>query len=196
MKLSLRCDCGELRGEVAGGAPLNYGICYCKDCQAFAYALGKAESMLDTQGGTRILQTAAWCVRFTAGQHQLRCLRLTSKGLVRWYAGCCDTAIGNTPASPALGFVGLIGSCLSEVPAEALGPPRMRVWTRSAWGTPKPKQVISIGALWAFLRIVIGARFARAGSSPFHVAGGATSVEPRILSAQELENVTRCCVRQ
>lgn len=175
MKLSVRCHCGELRGEVASGAPLNHGVCYCKDCQAFAYALGTPERMLDDQGGTRILQTAAHCVRFTAGQHHLRCLRLTPNGLARWYAGCCNTGIGNTPVSPTLGFVGLIGSCLTAAPVEGLGPPRMKVWTSSAWGTPKPRQVMPLGALWSFLRIVIGARFARAGSSPFHVASGATA---------------------
>lgn len=36
----------------------------------------------------------------------LACLRLTDKGLLRWYSTCCQTPIGNTSANWKISFVG------------------------------------------------------------------------------------------
>lgn len=91
--LAIRCTCGALRGEVEPSRRVNRGSCYCKDCQAFAHFLGRAEEILDAQGGTEVVQIASRHVRFTAGQEQLACMRLTRRGLLRWYAACCNTAI-------------------------------------------------------------------------------------------------------
>ena len=43
------CRCGKLAGEVDVNTTVNRGICYCKDCQAFAYFLGAPDafSMLE-----------------------------------------------------------------------------------------------------------------------------------------------------
>ncbi len=57
MNHTLGCHCGKLRGELDSSAPINRGICYYKDCQAFTFALGEEASVLDAQGGTDILQT-------------------------------------------------------------------------------------------------------------------------------------------
>jgi Family of unknown function (DUF6151) len=46
-------------------------------------------------------------LRFTKGQDQIEGLRLTPKGLYRWYAKCCNTPVGNTRA-PALPFVSML----------------------------------------------------------------------------------------
>jgi ABC-type molybdate transport system substrate-binding protein len=55
----LRCKCGTVRGYVAYGAnTANRGVCYCKDCQAFARFLG------DTATSWTIWAARTWSLRF------------------------------------------------------------------------------------------------------------------------------------
>ncbi len=58
--LPIRCSCAALRGT-ALGVSANRGnrvVCYCDDCQSFAYFLGRADQILDAHGGTDIFQTS------------------------------------------------------------------------------------------------------------------------------------------
>jgi hypothetical protein len=105
---TLRCRCGKVEGRVTGAAPsaVNRIICYCDDCQAFAHHLGRAD-VLDASGGTDIVQVAPSALAFPAGAEHVAAIRLTPKGLYRWYASCCKTPIGNT-SGPGLPFVGLL----------------------------------------------------------------------------------------
>ena len=73
-------------------------VCYCKDCQAFAHFLDRAD-VLDPAGGTDIFHMPPGRVKLTAGTDALRCLRLSNK-VLRWYTECCRTPIANTPAGP------------------------------------------------------------------------------------------------
>src|SRR5579863_699680 len=93
----LRCRCGEVRALVSGASrrTVNRVVCYCDDCQAFAHQLGRAD-LLDAQGGSDIVQVAPASLRFVQGAHRIVGLRLTPKGLLRWYTNCCNTPIGNT----------------------------------------------------------------------------------------------------
>ena len=107
-RAELRCRCGEVRGWVADASPrtVNRVVCYCADCQAFAHRIGRAD-LLDAQGGSDIVQVAPASVTFVQGQDRIVGLRLTPKGLFRWYASCCRTPVGNT-LSPTIPFVGII----------------------------------------------------------------------------------------
>jgi hypothetical protein len=118
--LPIRCRCGAVRGSLvaAGPAAGNHVICYCDDCQAFAYALGRAGDVLDACGGSEIVQVSPARIRFEAGAEKLSCLRLTAKGPLRWYTSCCNTPIGNTLASGAVPFIGMLCACL-EAPRDA-----------------------------------------------------------------------------
>jgi hypothetical protein len=49
-------------------------MCDCKDCQAFARSLGRAD-VLDPAGGTDIFQMPPARLMLTAGMEALRCLR-------------------------------------------------------------------------------------------------------------------------
>ena len=69
--------------------------------------LQKQDVTLDAAGGTRIYQLPPANVQITGGQENLACLRLKEKGLIRWYAKCCNTPIGNT-VSKSMPFIGLI----------------------------------------------------------------------------------------
>src|SRR5579864_1705295 len=113
-KAELQCRCGEVRGIVADASPrtANRAVCYCDDCQAFAHRLGRAD-LLDAQGGTDIVQLAPASLAFVQGQNRIRGLRLTPKGLYRWYASCCNTPVGNT-LTPAAPFVGIAATTLDH----------------------------------------------------------------------------------
>jgi hypothetical protein len=54
-----------------------------------------------------ILQIAPAKIRFTQGFEQVRITRLSPKGLLRSWAGCCRTPIGNLLARPRVPFIGV-----------------------------------------------------------------------------------------
>jgi hypothetical protein len=135
LDLALACRCGAVRGVATGVAPNvgNHAVCYCNDCQAFAHVLDQAD-VLDANGGTDIFQMSPAQLRFTAGVERIECLRLTSRGLLRWYASCCNTPIGNTMASAGVPFIGVVRAFFREPAGEALGPVRGRAFPESATG--------------------------------------------------------------
>jgi len=140
--LPIRCSCGALRGTLREASPEsgNRCVCYCDDCQSFAYFLEQAEEILDENGGTDIFQTSSGQLEFNQGLEHLTCVRLTDSGMFRWYAACCKTPIGNTPWTSRVPFVGLIHSCVDHVTDgrsrdEAVGPIRMRGFARFAKGS-------------------------------------------------------------
>jgi hypothetical protein len=111
-------------------------VCYCKDCQAFARFL-KRPDVLDPAGGTDIFQMPSGRVKLTAGTEAVRCLRLSDKGVLRWYADCCRTPIGNPVIAVVHSFMvhGGDGGSRDEV----LGPQLCRIYERSAVGPLPPK---------------------------------------------------------
>lgn len=115
--------------------------CYCTDCRAFAHFLGKAPDVLDEQGGTEIVQVAQPRLRFIQGEDYLSAVRLSDKGMIRWYASCCGTPIGNTLANPKVSFIGLIHTCLDRARMnQDFGTSVAVVNTDTALGSPKPRQ--------------------------------------------------------
>jgi|SRR5690348_12022075 len=187
----LRCQCGTIKGVLTGLGRSNRAVCYCKDCQAFAHALGQADRVLDARGGSDIVQVLPRNLRFTQGVDSLACLRLTPKGLFRWYAGCCRTPIGNTLPTPKWSFIGLVHTCLdtSEVSLdEAFGPVRTWVNTKGAIGDPKPKEEGVAKAIGWFLCTTMKARFnGDYKRSPFfNPTTGAPIVTPRVLTSDPL----------
>jgi hypothetical protein len=106
--VTLRCRCGKVEGHVTNASPraVNRVVCYCDDCQAFLHHLGQAD-LMDGSGGTDIVQVAPAALAFPKGAEHIAGVRLTPKGLYRWYAACCKTPLGNT-LGPGLPFVGLV----------------------------------------------------------------------------------------
>ena len=100
-----------LKGTVSTTDVINRCVCYCTDCQAFAQFLQRPTDILDSLGGTDHAN-ASQDISFTEGTDNLACMRLTDTGLLRWYASCCHTPIGNTPPNFKLSFIGLIHTCL------------------------------------------------------------------------------------
>jgi hypothetical protein len=186
----LQCRCGSVQGYVTDPQRVNRAVCYCRDCQAFAHFLGRAGDTLDSQGGTDVIQTLPARVIFTKGEEALACMRLSQKGLMRWYAACCKTPIGNTLPNFRFSFVGLIHSCLdsSGVPLDgSFGPVRMWVNGKSAKGSAAPK---TVGATSGILRLLAMMTRARIDGSykrtPFFSADtGAPIATPTVLSHGE-----------
>jgi hypothetical protein len=138
--IPLRCTCGELRGIALDVSPRNgfRVVCYCNDCQAFARFLGHAGTT-DEWGGTDIYQMAPASVRITGGADALSCVRLSDKGMYRWYCGKCKTAVANSN-SPRAPVVGLIHTFMDHegdgrARDDLLGKPIGYVRTKSAIGT-------------------------------------------------------------
>lgn len=139
MDASLACRCGDVRGRVVGAsrATVNRVVCYCDDCQAYAHHL-KRPDLLDAHGGSDVVQVAPAALRFERGEEHLAGLRLTPKGLFRWYARCCNTPVGNT-LLPSIPFVGIVSAAFAgdERGADALfGRSRGVNGARFALGTP------------------------------------------------------------
>lgn len=194
MMHALRCNCGKLKGTVKRTTQINRCICYCADCQAFARFLKREQNILDEIGGTSIIQTVPKHVNFLEGMENLACIRLTETGLLRWYATCCNTPIGNTPPNFKLPFIGLIHNCLSTAPAsldETFGAVRMNVSPQSAIGEPKPKSMGFLAGLLRVMGMVLRSRLDGSyKQNPFFVsATGAPIVIPKVLDRQELQDV-------
>lgn len=183
----LRCRCGALQGHVELTGSSNRMVCYCQDCQAFARFLGHPQTVLDAQGGSDVVQLAPHRIKFTQGASHLAVMRLSSKGMLRWYAACCRTPVGNTLTSRNMPFTGLLVQCLDTAPVEAaFGPVQGKGNTASAIGEPKPRAFGVAGALLRILGMVAGSRLSgRYKDTPFFTASGAPVAEPTVLSAEE-----------
>jgi hypothetical protein len=197
--LPLRCACGAWRGVLRGVAPGrgNRCICYCDDCQSFAHYLGRADEILDAHGGTDIFQTSPARLEITAGNERLACVRLRPRSnVVRWFASCCRTPIGNTPAEHRVPLVGVIRSCLDlgavGLSADAaLGPVRGIAFPRFARGdrTQLPKRSLVLHLL-RMVGIILAARIRRDQlRSPFMHADGELKASPHVLGVEELRAV-------
>lgn len=138
-QVELRCRCGGVRAVVTGVSPrtVNRVVCYCDDCQAFAHQLGRAD-LLNANGGSDIVQIAPSALSFVQGQNRIAGVRLTPKGLYRWYASCCNTPVGNT-LSPTVPFVGIVAQTLEGGTLgvdEVAGPPVGAILGKYAVGEP------------------------------------------------------------
>lgn len=190
----LRCNCGALAGSVEHEGLANHSICYCEDCQAFARFLGREADLLDARGGCEHIQALPKDVTFREGVQHLACVRLSETGLLRWYAGCCNTPIGNTPATGRLPFVGLACACLesfSPTMAASFGPVRFCMFTGGARGQPRPEPFGRAGAALWFIGNRLRARFTGGFRiNPFFdVATDRPISPPRVLSPAEREGL-------
>lgn len=183
----LRCRCGALQGHVELNGSSNRMVCYCQDCQAFARFLGRTDKVLDAQGGSHVVQLAPHRIKFTQGAANLAVVRLSAQGMLRWYAACCRTPVGNTMTGRNMPFTGLLAQCLDTAPLEAaFGPVRASANTESAIGEPKPRAFGLLGALLRIFGLVLGSRLSgRYKDTPFFTASGTPVAEPMVLSAEE-----------
>ncbi len=187
----IQCKCGNIRGHIHGKGISNRVKCYCSDCQAFARFLDCSGEVLDAHGGTEIVQVAQARLVFSQGLDHLAAVRLSPKGLVRWYAACCKTPIGNTLANPKISFIGLIHSSLDHSMIDAdFGKSVAIVNVDSATGEPKPRRRGMLGTIIRFLGIVLSSRIGkRFRESQLFNEAGEPIVCPTVLTAEEVKDL-------
>lgn len=187
----IQCKCGTLRGQLDCAGTSNRVICYCTDCRAFAKFLGRSGDILDEQGGTEIVQVAQPRLTLLQGADRLAAVRLSEKGMVRWYAACCKTPLGNTMASAKVGFIGMIHSSLERSQMDKdFGSSIALLNTANALGDMKPKQSGLIGVIARVFLIVITTRISgRYRKSQLFESSGSPKVQSRVLTPQELESL-------
>jgi len=186
--IPLRCRCGAVQGTALGVNEelCNHAVCYCDDCQAFARELGNSSNVLDRNGGTDVFQMPASSLVLTKGIEHVRCLRLTPNGTWRWYAGCCNTPIGNT-LGPAWPFVGVIHNfiALGANRLALLGPVRGYVYTRYAHGELTTEQRRNSDRPWfiltSLLKLLIWKLQGRNKPSPFFNSKGLPLCQPKVV---------------
>ncbi|MBT6273469.1 MAG: hypothetical protein HOI95_04970 [Chromatiales bacterium] len=135
--LSISCRCGEVQGKVSFTGPrtCNHLVCYCDDYQRFANHLN-AHDVMDVHGGTEIIQVTPRQLTVDQGIEHLRVLRLSDKGILRWYTDCCKTPFANT-VSAALPVVGVLAAFIKNTEKDTvLGPIRYRIQGQHALDAP------------------------------------------------------------
>ncbi len=134
--IDLKCKCGEVTGVATHITPRsgNRVVCCCSDCQAFAQFLGTEADTLDDAGGTELYQTSQSQVKIHTGHENLRSMRLTRTGLLRWYTSCCNTPVGNSMKA-SIPFFGIIHTFMDiKDKDKTLGDVRAYCQTQSATG--------------------------------------------------------------
>lgn len=188
--MNLQCSCKTMQGTARGLDRRRVRLaCYCRDCQTYAWFLGRPE-LLDRHGGTEVVQLSAARVSFHAGHDRLACMRLSASGLMRWYASCCNTALGNSLAKPKAPFVGLVSACWDpELDAAArdrlLGPVRGRVngpGHAAPDGSTADIDKLPLGVIASSIRVLVGS-FVRGEHrpSPFFAEDGTPKATPLVL---------------
>ena len=196
---TLSCSCREVCGLVTDAAPntVNRVVCYCDDCQAFLHKLDRAD-LLDDQGGTDVVQLAPASLSFVRGTERIVGLRLTPRGVYRWYASCCRMPLGNT-LGPAIPFVGVLARAFegeTQTPDQLFGHPIGRIFGRHAVGHPPEGSTrLNPWLLARAIRMVLGWRL-RGKTWPhpfFDRTRRAPNFPLTTLSAEEREALRPLC---
>jgi hypothetical protein len=185
---NIQCQCGEVRAQIVGKGTHSRIVCYCADCRAFAHFLGRSEQVLDMQGGTEIIQVSQARLRLLQGREHLAVVRLSEKGMMRWYAACCKTPLGNSMPDPKMAFIGLIHSALDNDNIEKdFGPVTAWMETQAALGEPKPVQKGVLPVVLRFIGMTLGARLSGSyKKSPLFDLDGQSIVPAEILTSEQL----------
>ncbi|HRP86966.1 MAG TPA: DUF6151 family protein [Gammaproteobacteria bacterium] len=187
------CKCGAIRGHILDGSPSNRVRCYCSDCQAFGRYFGPEAGVLDPQGGTEVIQVSQSRLRFDSGLEQLACLRLSPRGLLRWYARCCNTPLGNSLPNPKASLIGLVHSCMDHASLDRdFGGRVADVNTSSALGDSRPRQSGLARTIGRFLVMMSKDRLSgRYRRSPLFTGDGRPVVEPHVLDRTRVDALKR-----
>jgi Family of unknown function (DUF6151) len=168
-------------------------VCYCRDCQAFARFLG-TPGLLDAQGGSEVYQLTQSQLRIESGQDKLACVRLSERGLLRFYASCCRTPIGNMLARRRSPFLALARSFIDPGPSRSLedvmGPVILYVRTESATAPlpadrPKPNSIL--GTARVLKTLAASVLFGKHTPTPFFDANDKLVVTPEVLTPDRHE---------
>lgn len=142
-RVDVECFCGKVKGVLKiVKKDLFHAQCLCCDCQSYAENLENADKILDSFGASSLVQTYPKYLAFLEGRQFITCGKLSNKGLLRWYASCCNAPLANTMPSPNVPFIGVSTKVLKfasdEEKARLLGPITVKAFAKYAKGQ-KPK---------------------------------------------------------
>ena len=191
MNHPIGCRCGTVQGHVVRSSGATHAICYCKDCQAYARFLG-TDGVADENGGTVVVASLPRHVALTGGLESLACMSLAPRGLLRWYASCCNTPIANTPRNPKVPYVGVVHNCLEtggRSIEDTFG--RLRaVGNAGSESKPVASRPIATGVavLGLMSRAIVDRLDGAYRRNPFFLTGTRTPIRPvRVLTEAERE---------
>jgi hypothetical protein len=125
-------------------------------------------------------------------------LRLTSNGLFRWYASCCNTPIGNT-LSATVPFVGINVQTFdngAQHPDDLFGKPIGAIMGKYAIGDARSdSRGIKLSLMVRAIRMVLGWRLrGQSWPNPFYERDTLAPIYPvGVLSRQQREALRRFC---
>lgn len=171
----LRCRCGRVSGRLnTGNGTLIQ--CHCADCARYRAHL---QPGVTHAPGVDIYQTTPDQVDITEGWEHVACLRLSAKGMFRWYASCCNTPLANCLISPTFPFVGVVAESVVEDDRRALGKLRAVVERKAPGGKPDNRNTAAM--VWGVMRRGITARLAGTERhAPFFAADGSPAKPPQV----------------
>ncbi|MFS4580217.1 DUF6151 family protein [Phaeobacter sp. C3_T13_0] len=180
--LNFACDCGQIRGELSQDAQKagTRIVCFCPDCRANEIYHKQPDP---APGPVDLFQVNPDGLKFHQGQGLLRVMRLSPKGLHRWYAGCCGTPMANTLAKPTLPFAGMRSDRFAD--KDALGKIRTRAFVKKTGKQPRTEGAIRM--VISLLSRMISARLSgRWKETPFfNVENGTPTSTPMVISKEE-----------
>jgi hypothetical protein len=162
---TLNCDCGSFQASLANvdhikGTHLR---CHCADCRAFVRVL-LPDAVL--KNGLHLFQTDPDKIEVTKGVEYLECLTLSPKGLLRWYASCCQTPMFNTPRSAKVPMVAILTD-IAEDPS-LFGPVVCDAFRKTTSGKSKTTGLPAV--IVRFLKRAISSRLSgRWQETPFFI---------------------------
>lgn len=179
--LAFACSCGAMCGHITPEG-LRLGIhvvCYCHDCRAAQLFFGQPDP---APGPVEILQLAPGEVAFDTGAEHLAAMQLSPKGMLRWYAKCCDAPLATTPRTPGFPFAGFIVKRIDD--PSPLGPIKTRGFIPQPNGKQKHEGILP-AALGLLRRAAVSRLSGSWKNSPFfdHETGKPVAT-PRVLTKE------------
>jgi hypothetical protein len=139
----IKCRCGKFQAELRNIKNGTRAICYCKDCQIYAYFLKSTDDILNEFRGTEVIAVRPQQISFKSGQEELSCVSLTKFGSLRWFSRCCSTPICNMSRKVDTSHISIIHSCLDQQDiTNAFGNKSLHVKRSSAIGTPPENKTV------------------------------------------------------
>jgi Family of unknown function (DUF6151) len=144
--------------------------------------------------GTDIYQLTPSQLSIHQGSDKIACVKLSPKGILRWYTRCCRTPVGNTLSTPQVPFVGVPHLFMDHqqdgVTREAaLGPVSSRIHARSGYGDipADAHETAPVGLLVQMLGGLLVRRLTgKHAPSPFFDKGSGKPIcDPVVLTASE-----------
>ncbi|MCE8555507.1 hypothetical protein KBY29_14435 [Ruegeria pomeroyi] len=180
-ELAFACSCGALAGHLTADA-VRTGTrvgCHCPDCRAAELYFDQPDP---APGPVDIFQTSPDGFVIDRGAEHLALMRLSPKGLFRWYAKCCNSPLATTLNSAKKPFVGVNVRRLAD--PDALGRTRAHGFVPQPDGSRKHRNIAP--AVYGLLtRMLAGRLSGHWRKTPFFDAStGEPVAKPYVLDKQ------------